>query len=231
MNPRIAICVPTLDTCDSMFAHDLARMMATHAGRYLGEMHLIFRYGSILARVRENCVLQALSDPEVTHVLFLDSDMRFPPDLIERMLKADKPIVAANCSKRVRPAEPTAFHIHDRDSGEVTKIYPDPKLRELQRVFGVGTAIMMIRREVFEEVPRPWFATPWIKQEDGRLAMLNEDAHFCYKCDEADIPLYIDHDISWDVRHVGNHEFGMQDVLDDREALEAPQEELEFVAL
>lgn len=228
MNPKVAICVPTVGTCDAFFAKDLAQMVGTHAGRWIGEMHLIFRQGSLLTRVRENCVLHALQDEEVTHILFLDSDMRFPPDTIERLLKHEKPVVAANCSKRVRPCEPTAFVLADRETGAIEKVYPDPKYKGLQRVIGVGTAVMMIERSVFEKLERPWFDTPWLKNKDGGLSLLNEDAYFCGACDAKDIPIYIDHDLSWDVRHIGDHEYSMQDTLDDRDLVE---EELKIVPL
>jgi hypothetical protein len=41
----------------------------------------------------------------------------------------------------------------------------------------------MVRRKVFEEVPFPWFETPYRQYEDGGWSMIGEDAFFCIKAE------------------------------------------------
>jgi len=35
-----------------------------------------------------------------SHILFIDSDMTFPQDMIQRLIDRDVDIVAANCARR-----------------------------------------------------------------------------------------------------------------------------------
>ena len=40
------------------------------------------------------------NQPNATHILFIDDDMGFEPDLIERMLDLDEDVIGAICHKR-----------------------------------------------------------------------------------------------------------------------------------
>ena len=62
---------------------------------------------SVLPQNRLNLV-KAAQDLEATHLLFLDSDQTFPPDLIHRLAAHHKLVVAANCVTQTIPASPTA---------------------------------------------------------------------------------------------------------------------------
>lgn len=214
-----------------MFGHDLAIAMAEHNAKTSDLLSLQIIRGTMLSRSRQEMVERSLLDPNVTHFLWLDSDMRFPHDLIERLLAHDKLFVAANCSKRVHPAVPTAFHLSE-DKTKTIRIFPDPEKTGLEKVAGVGTAVALHKREVYEIIPKPWFANPWMQNEEGtQWKMVGEDMYLCGQCDNNDVPIYIDHDLSWEIGHIGEHEFTMHTVLEDREALRQELEELKIVAL
>jgi hypothetical protein len=63
---------------------------------------------------------------------------------------------------------------------------------------------MLIAMDVFEKISAPWFATPWIKD---RGCFMGEDSFFCQRLHEAGIPLFIDHDLSKQVGHIGTFEY------------------------
>ena len=195
----------------------------------MDELSLQVLRGTMLSRSREELIERALMDPHVTHILWLDSDMRFPQDIIGRLLKHDKLFVAANCSKRVHPAVPTAFHLTE-DKKHTKRIFPDRNVTGLEQVAGVGSAIAMHKRELYEKLPRPWFGNPWMEVEGG-WKMVGEDMYLCGQCDSNDIPIFIDHDLSWEIGHIGEHEFTMETVLEDREKLRSELEELKIVAV
>lgn len=58
------------------------------------EMHLEFcNNDSLVSRARNNLVAKAMTNPNMTHMLFIDNDITWDPDSILKLLIADKPIV------------------------------------------------------------------------------------------------------------------------------------------
>lgn len=208
----------------------MAYCVATIGDQTNGIMLKVKR-GSLLTRSREEIVDEVLADPEVTHLLWIDSDMRFPRDTIGRLLAHDVPVVGANCSYRVRPLKPTGVAYSDDDGSRPhRRVFPSREKTGLERVDGMGLALVMVKREVYEKLDKPWHSTPWLQREDGTMGLLGEDAYFFGCARHAGIPVFIDHDISWDVLHLGEHGYGMQDILDERDALRRQLEGLNIVS-
>lgn len=137
-----------------------------------------------------------------THVLMIDSDMTFPPDTLERLLAHDKPVIAANCVyKRDDVIKWTAYHkVGKKDS----KMIDSAKMSGIQKVWRVGTGVMLINVEVLKELGLPWFLVAWnpmIGQEQG------EDYFFCQRLEEKGIDLWVDHDLSKEIGHIGTKVF------------------------
>ena len=58
------------------------------------EMHIEFcNNDSLVSRARNNLVAKAMTDPNMTHMLFIDNDITWDPDSILKLLVADKPLV------------------------------------------------------------------------------------------------------------------------------------------
>ena len=58
------------------------------------EMHIEFcNNDSLVSRARNNLVAKAMTNPNMTHMLFIDNDITWDPDSILKLLIADKPIV------------------------------------------------------------------------------------------------------------------------------------------
>ena len=58
------------------------------------ELHLEFcNNDSLISRARNNLVARAMTNPNVTHMLFIDNDITWDPDSILKLITADKPIV------------------------------------------------------------------------------------------------------------------------------------------
>ncbi|MGE3318858.1 MAG: hypothetical protein AB7I18_06140 [Candidatus Berkiella sp.] len=63
-------------------------------------VHKFILYESLVPRARNHFIAYALSDPEVTHILFVDSDMKWEPTDLAKMIAADKPIIGAASPKK-----------------------------------------------------------------------------------------------------------------------------------
>lgn len=230
MPQGVAVCVPAMDHVKTGFAKDLAIMMGAYmAGFHKSQRyaHLIIVRDSLIARGREKLVMEALEDKNTTHLLWLDSDMRFPSDIIERMLEHDVPVVGANCAHRRGLAMPTAWEYIDNDGLKPgsRRVFTEKDSTGLQRVSGMGGAVLMVKREVYEQLGRPWHFTPWMGDDPNDLAMLGEDSYFFARCWKDDIPVYVDHDLSWQVGHLGEYEYSMQDALRDQPEIRKMEQE------
>lgn len=214
--PRhIGIAIPCMDQVDAWFAHDLARAMTHHAFAFPDDtMALSMHQSAFLAESRNELVKGLLENEGVDYVIFLDSDMRFPATLFNDLLSHNVPVVAANCAKRRRPISATARK-ENPETGSLEAVWPDPEKREgIEQVHIVGSAVMCIKRDVFFQISFPWFHTPW-HPEDQRF--VGEDLFFCAQLKKYEVPLYIDHGVSWAVGHIGQYTYEMKDVLGERE--------------
>jgi hypothetical protein len=202
MKNRIAICVPARDIVHASFCFDLANMIATHM--VSGDAILpMTNEGTLLAAQRQELAENAL-EAGATHILWLDTDMRFPKDLLARLLEHDKDFVSVNCSKRKEPVGPTASDM------DFEKIYPDPEVEGLQQVSMVGLAVALVKTNWLERMEKPWFDTPWYPEKGYHVG---EDMYFCGRAQKVGVDLFIDHDLSWEVKHLGTKPYGMVDVM------------------
>jgi hypothetical protein len=197
----IAVCTPARDMVHTMFTYDLVNMVSYHTLNTNDAVSLKISQGTLIANQRAELCLDAMRE-KCTHVLFIDSDMRFPHDMIERLLQHDLDIVATNCARRRMPTGPTA-QIY-KENGERELVYTMPESTGLQEVGSVGMGVMLIKANVFAKLAEPWFETPWRHDKRGYIG---EDVFFCRKAREAGFKIWIDHDVSKEIGHIGMFEF------------------------
>lgn len=197
---NIAICVPARDEVSTGFAHDLAIMSARFYGNAQAgtSFNVNFVAGTLIADQRQKLVMMAIKQG-ADYILFLDSDMRFPSYLLERMLAHDKDIVACNYATRRLPVKTVAFS----DFAELKCIYSLDK-NGLEEVDAVGMGAMLIKTEIFKKLPLPWFSISYLPS--GNM-YIGEDIYFCKLAQANGMKVYVDHDLSKDVRHIGVMEF------------------------
>jgi hypothetical protein len=100
------------------------------------------------------------------------------------------------------PTGPTAQLY--KENGERELVYTMPESTGLQEVGSVGMGVMLIKANVFAALSEPWFETPWRHDKRGYIG---EDVFFCKKAREAGFKIWIDHDVSKEIGHIGMFEF------------------------
>lgn len=189
---KVAVAVPCLDMVSADFAFSLAALMSRRAYdpklRKAADVALIHQSGSIVMDARNALVARA-QDMGASHVLFLDSDMTFPPDTLDRLLSHHKPVVAATYVKR------TGEHalLGEVDRGATFNLGD-----ALHRYRIIPLGVALINLSVFDKLPRPYFR--YVTREAGTIS---EDTYFCGLCVEAAIPIYVDPKLTAEVGHVG----------------------------
>lgn len=191
----VVIATPTRDVVTAGFTGDLVKLCRRHLdARWLACM------GIYVANLRQYAV-QAAQRVGASHLLFLDSDMRFPEDTLERLLARDRDIVAANCVMRTMPE----LWVARTDGVAVSSV----GRTGLQAVDMVGCGVMLIKLSVFDALPLPWFSTPYQLTTHDHLG---EDVYFCQEARKAGYDIWIDHDLSQSVRHSASVEYGVKHI-------------------
>lgn len=214
----IVISSPMMDMCHTTFTASLVHLVAYSLSR-IPNLSLTFQqYGtSMLPLSRQLLVMQALR-AKASHILWIDSDMKFPPDLLERALRYDpKAIVAANCISRRPPYRCTA----QAQGGQ--ELVTLPGSQGLEKVERVGMGVMWTPTAVFQALDPPWFTYEWLPE---KWVFRGEDYVFCNRAREKGFELFVDHTLSHQIEHIGAFGYtpAMRSSLIEREARSEGQE-------
>ena len=151
----------------------------------------------MLVQSRHNLIVAALKD-KCTHIMCLDSDMTFPRDTFIRLYQRDKDAIGVNATTRAYPV----MHIaHDLKGKRISSAGKSG----VQKVQHVGLAVMLMKAEIFGRIEPPLFMMEWIPEMGSYCG---EDVYFCAKLQHAGVDVYIDHDLSNEVGHLGAQHFG-----------------------
>jgi len=194
---KLAVLVPCRDTTYSLFTSCLVELVKTCTMAGI-DTHVIYDASSILLNQRENLANQAV-EINADYMLWLDSDMLFPSTTAMRMMGHNKNVVAANYMKRSVPLNSVAYE----SRGDWDNWLPLMSEEALVSVEGVGMGCMMIKTEILKEIEKPWFA---FEYKDN--SWHGEDFYFQEKLRNAGHEIFIDMNLSNQIRHVGQWAFG-----------------------
>lgn len=152
--------------------------------------------GTGLAMNRIKLCRQAI-EKNCDYILFLDDDMRIPMDTLMSFIHHQKDIIAANCARKELPPRSTAKGFDDMC------VWTREKSTGIEKVKSIGTAVMLIKCDMLKKLPAPWFCEDPVKE-------IGEDVYFCNKAREHGFDVWIDHDVSKGVVHMGGFEFTHQ---------------------
>jgi hypothetical protein len=157
---------------------------------------------SLIQRARNTLVHEFMRYKQLTHLMFIDSDIDFPDDSsILKLINADKPVIAGLYPKKDL-TKTLVVNINKQDTIE-----------------HVGTGFLLIKREVLEQLEPQldkYYPSPKDSQEliteyfkvdidKSTKLLLSEDWWFCQLCTKNNIPISVD--LSIVLRHVGSFEY------------------------
>jgi len=180
---KVAICIPhSYLAFNKSFTISLLSLVSrfyTWNTKFKYELTIIVQNEGWIDTMRNLLVMQAL-DAGADYLLFLDTDMTFPEDTIVRMLKHfeevdDLEAVTGLYTWKKPPFLPHVYHKLNKKTGKF-KIAGGFPIDKPFIVEGCGFGVVMVKREVFERVPKPWFKMEMDK--DDRVEY-GEDLYFC----------------------------------------------------
>jgi hypothetical protein len=201
---KLAVLIPCRDTLHSAHALCLAEMIKLNTMNDI-DTHVFMDASTILLTQRERLATEAVN-LGAEYLLWLDSDITFPATTAMRLMAHDEPVVACNYIRRQLPAKGVAYEV----IGDWNNPLPFDIYNHLVEVQGVGMGCMLIRTEIFSQIPKPWFEFGWSPDSNDHLG---EDMILCQKMAAAGYPIKIDSQLSQELRHLGTWAFG-PDLLD-----------------
>ena len=192
---KVFIAVPSMDTLPALFCQSLALLQRA------GDTKIGFEVGSLVYNARNNLAKQAIKS-EADYVLWLDSDMVFAPDLLQRMLSVclDNKIdfLTAVCFRRKPPYTPCLFEklerLPDDKGASYTALMSVPDGRF--KVGGCGFAGVLMSTDVLMSV-----AAKFGGRMFDPLPGFGEDVAFCWRARQCGYEIWCDSGI--ELGHVG----------------------------
>lgn len=159
---------------------------------------------SLLSSARQKKIDMAIEGP-YTHLACFDDDMQFPYDAFHRMLAANVDFICANAAQKV----PNKINGVCLDfAGKRIDSTGKTGIEEI----GWGSlACALIRVDALRNIPKPHFEVKWRPEfYDGKGGYQGEDHYFIEKLKLHGIKIHCDHDLSKEVKHIGDFPYGFE---------------------
>lgn len=144
-----------------------------------------------------NYATQQFLDGSSEWLFFVDTDMGFASDTIERLINTadpdERPVMGGLCFT-LYEVTPSSFHgvrygvmpaMYSREDGGFNPV-TDYKRDAVQQVDATGAACLLIHRSVLEKI-RDKFGKVWFNE----MPKTGEDLSFCRRCDQAGVPVHV----------------------------------------
>lgn len=210
LKDRVAICIPSGDMVHIDFFMHLYALIEHSRSKNI-EISVINEKGSHIDISRYNLV-KAAQQVKADYLLFLDSDMTFPAETLERLLSHRKLVIGASYVRR-RP--PHSFVHTDLDGGCNYFRYGLAALAEggtgIREVKRIPAGVMLVDMNVFKKLPAPWFDSMWNPANEQRIS---EDNAFCDLARRNNTKIWLDEYLTGFIGHLGQATYQPEPCLD-----------------
>ncbi len=155
--------------------------------------------GYTVAENRNYTAVQAVRNGS-DYLFFVDDDMVFEPDYVDKMIAHDKDIVGGVYASRMEDSPLLVYDIN-KPLEEPYDLRKD-KVDKLTQVHAKGTALMLIKTRIFKKIPQPWFEFTYHK---NGMVKEGEDWSFCKKARKYGFEVWADPNIK--TGHLGEKIF------------------------
>lgn len=191
------------DSLQGLILYDLAHEQHLFGGD--GPIKMRCGTGGLVG-ARNKVAQRVLEHPEDEWLFWIDTDMGFEPDTLDRLLEVadprERPIVGALCFAQREVAldgysgfaTRAGATVYDwRDSGDGPRGFQGRAWYEpnaLTRCDGTGSACILIHRSVLERIHTE-YGPCWYDQAPGDQGLVAEDLSFCMRAATVDAPVHV----------------------------------------
>lgn len=186
---KTLIAVPCMDYLEADFVECLTNLLIAYKG---GEVDVKYLKASLVYDARNQLVKYAREKGGYDYVLWLDSDMTFEPDLLDRLLEdiEGRQAVTGLCFGRRPPFNPCIYKELDvKTEGKLITpyrtVYDDYPRDSIFEVEACGFACVLMRMDILEAMGI--YGVPFFP-----VAGLGEDLTFCWRARKLDIKFHCD---------------------------------------
>lgn len=210
----VAILTPSTGLCRMAYAQSLARLVMYFAQYRVFENVAHQNLcpdaieGSGIAENYERMIDKYLADRKIrwTHFLSIEDDMGFAPDCLHILASRKLDIVGANYStNKGHPQRFTAAGLSQR-------VLTTEDSVGVEQVSLLPQGFTLVSRRVYETLSKPWFLMGY-SQKSGNYVY--QDYYFSEQAKKHCFQLYVDHDVSKRLYHVGPKNYTWEDALRD----------------
>jgi ABC-type Fe3+-hydroxamate transport system substrate-binding protein len=198
---KLVIAIPTAGTVKMGFAYSLAGLIGYLSANAIPsrpestiEVKMDVVESSVIHTNREKLVRRAI-DSGMTHLMFLDDDMVFEPNILDIMLGRRQPVVCTNYLIKTDACDSfVAVGLNDK------RVATTEKSTGLKPIAYSGFGVSVFEVDVFKNTPQPWFLPKFIPEDNGYTT---EDNPFYERVRAAGYKVYLDQDASKLISHLG----------------------------
>lgn len=181
---RVALCVPAYGKIDPLTVQSLIALVT----RGLVVSHNLDSFISkpfiYVDQARNDTVRQLLTEARASHSLWLDADMVWPHDTLDRLLAHRRPVVGGCYFLRTPPHDCVAFHFTDKGADRLDLRGTPPGLVQVD---GLGMGCTLIENQLFRDMHAHWGDQKWFRSEEG-----GEDVWFFRRLKAMGVPVWLD---------------------------------------
>jgi hypothetical protein len=214
--PRIAVVFCSHDRVHAGWSYDYGHLVAhfVATGGYVPEtgetysLALNWCQTSILPEGRHRLV-EDLHKKGAAKILWIDTDMRFPKEGLHMLLRHKQPIVGANYVSR-RP--PFRFTAATPDELIMETKPGQTGIEEAGHVaFGFCLTDISVFGNPASPAHAPMFNFDWyFNDETKRWTIIGEDVSFCREARTNGYKVFVDHELSNAIGHIGEFEYNTE---------------------
>ena len=191
---RILCAVPCYKTISVKTAFSLIELIKNTPH----ELQVIFQEGIFVHQNQNNIVDYAVEN-KFDYVFFVECDMVFEPETLNKLLADDKDIICANYNYRSEPRCSMVYGLNEKNE----LIMLGNKLpKETFKCGAIPTGLTLIKTSVFEKLKKPYFFYEY--NEEGVMES-SQDVYFCQKAREAGFEIWCNPQII--TNHIGEYLF------------------------
>lgn len=183
---KVLIAVPCMDMVSARFAQSLATL------KKVGQSTVSFLMGSLIYDSRNRLAALAM-DLESDYILWLDSDMVFQPDTLERMMAVldeheEIDILSGLYFRRATPFTPVAFDKLDVGDNGMLEFEDLAEIPDgLKEIAGCGFGCVLMRTQCLYDIAGKYGGV-WFSP----MANAGEDCAFCIRARDEGFRIWLD---------------------------------------
>jgi hypothetical protein len=197
---NVAVLSPSSGKCEFRYAQSLANLGVYFCSTEIEEgvniqgIQFVGQQSFSTSCNREMLIDWAITK-NFTHVLFIDDDMEFEKDILHDLARRKLDFVVCDYPRKKIPQSMIAIGMDGKEM----------KMSEgIEEARQVGFGMALIDMKVIKSVNKPRFPLPFNSQT-GEYG--SEDYWFCKKAIDNGYKIFVDHDASKKVGHIGSYTF------------------------